>query len=257
MKTIAVANQKGGVGKTTTTINLATALAKKGKKVLVLDLDPQANATSGLGFEADISQSIYPVLTSDVSISNIIQSSRFKNLDIIVGHMDLAGVEIELALSENRLTLLRTALQPIFDSTSYDYILFDTPPSLGVLMTASIASADEVLVPLQCEWFGLEGLAKITHLINEIRKSGHNDTLTLNGIVMTMFDSRTNLSKQVVKEVEAYFPDEIYQARIPRSIRISEAPSFGLTIFEHDPKGQGAKAYQKFANEFIKRDKKS
>jgi len=257
VKTIAVANQKGGVGKTTTTINLATALAKKGKKVLVLDLDPQANATSGLGFEADINLSIYPVLTGDVDINHIIQPSRFKNLDLIVGHMDLAGVEIELALSENRLTLLRTALQPIFDNEVYDFVLFDTPPSLGVLMTASIASADEVLVPLQCEWFGLEGLAKITHLINEIRKSGHNDNLSLNGIVMTMFDSRTNLSKQVVKEVETFFPEEIYKTRIPRSIRISEAPSFGLTIFEHDPKGNGSKAYQKFANEFIKRAKKS
>jgi len=254
MKVIAVANQKGGVGKTTTSINLGTALANLGKRTLILDLDPQANATSGLGLESDINKSIYPVLTEEAKVEDCIQDTRFENLKIIVGHMDLSGVEVELATSEHRLTLLRTALAPIREQASFDYILFDTPPSLGVLMTASIASADEVLIPLQCEWFGLEGLAKITHIIKEIRESGHNDQISLNGILMTMFDNRTNLSKQVVSEVETYFPEEIYKTKIPRSIRISEAPSHGLTIFEHDAKGQGAEAYKAFAEEFIERN---
>ncbi len=253
MKMIAVANQKGGVGKTTTTINLGTALAQLGKKVLIIDLDPQANATSGLGAEADIDKSIYPVLMGQETIENSIQSTRFESLDIVVGHMDLSGVEVELANSNSRLTLLRTALAPLKKKEGYDYVLFDTPPSLGVLMTASIASADEILIPLQCEWFGLEGLAKITHIIRQIRESGHNDELALNGIVMTMYDSRTNLSKQVVREVETYFADEIYKTKIPRSIRISEAPSHGLTIFEHDPRGQGSRAYLEFAKEFAAR----
>ena len=253
MKTIAIANQKGGVGKTTTAISLSAALAKIGKRTLLLDLDPQANATSGIGVDPDGEGSMYLPLLGSSEIGEKILPTRFKKLDIIPSGMDLAGVEIELARRDDHLTRLRKILSEMPAKDNYDYCILDTPPSLGVLMTSSLAAADEVVIPLQCEWFGLEGLAKIVHVIEEIRQSGAAPDLTLEGIVMTMFDGRTNLSRQVVEEVKNYFPEQLYKNVVPRSIRIGEAPSHGKTIFEHDPSGVGAKAYTKVAREFLKR----
>lgn len=253
MKIIAIANQKGGVGKTTTAINLSAGLANRGKKILLLDLDPQANATSGLGSEPSSEGCMYHPLIGEARIQDKIIPSRIENLSIVPGDMDLAGVEIELAQMPDYLTRLRQILEDLSKSTTYDYIILDTPPSLGVLMTSALAAADEVIIPLQCEWFGLEGLAKIVHVIEGIKASGVTSPLMLEGILMTMYDGRTNLSRQVVDEVLKYFPDQLYKAIIPRTIRIGESPSYGLTIYEHDANGSGALAYQNFSEEFLAR----
>lgn len=254
MKILAIGNQKGGVGKTTTAINFAAGLAARHKKVLLLDLDPQANATSGLGAEASSEGCMYLPLLKKASIDEKIIPSRLKNLSLVPGDMDLAGVEIELAQEADHLTRLRKILEEVSTTHDFDYCVIDTPPSLGVLMTSALAAADEIIIPLQCEWFGLEGLAKIMHVIDQIRQSGQSK-VTLEGILMTMYDGRTNLSRSVVKEVEVYFPEKIYKTLIPRSVRIGEAPSFGRTIFEHDKAGIGAKAYKGFVAEFLKREK--
>ena len=257
MKIIAIANQKGGVGKTTTAINLAAALAQLKKKVLLIDLDPQANATSGLGIEAPDHISLYRPLLGEVAATECILPSGRKNLSIIPSNLDLAGVEIELARTGNHLTQLREVLAPIKDNHLYDYCILDTPPSLGVLMTSSLAASDEILTPLQCEWFGLEGLAKIIRVITEICVSGVNPSLKHEGVLITMFDARPNLSRQVVDQVQQYLPDTLYSTVIPRSIRLGEAPSFGRTIFEHDPSGIAAKAYLDAAKLFLKRHRTS
>ncbi len=234
-------------------MNLSHALALRGQRVLLMDLDSQANCTSGLGIEAEPLSSIYPVLLGEKDIRDQFMQSGRENLTFVPSEMDLAGIEIELARSDDHLTRLRGILQGLKPNDLFDFCILDTPPSLGVLMTAALAAADEILIPLQCEWFGLEGLAKIVGVLDEIRGSGANPGLKLEGIVMTMYDGRTNLSKQVVEEVTNYFPDEIYQNVIPRTIRISEAPSHGKTIFEHDPNSQGAAAYDRMAEEFLVR----
>ncbi|MBC7979199.1 MAG: ParA family protein [Armatimonadetes bacterium] len=253
MNVIAIANQKGGVGKTTTAINLSHALALRGQRVLLIDLDSQANCTSGLGIDAPPLSSIYPVLLGEAAVHEKILPSGRENLSFVPSEMDLAGIEIELARSDDHLTRLRGILQGLKPNDLFEYCILDTPPSLGVLMTAALAAADEILIPLQCEWFGLEGLAKIVGVLDEIRSSGANPGLTLEGIVMTMYDGRTLLSRQVVEEVSNYFPDEIYHNVIPRTIRLGEAPSHGKTIFEHDPAGIGSSAYGKLADEFLTR----
>ncbi len=253
MKVIAIGNQKGGVGKTTTAINLAAALSMLGQRVLLIDLDPQANTTSGIGLEADGNDTLYPVLLGHANIRDKIQVSRIANLSIIPSAMDLAGVEIEMARSEDHLTRMRGFLQGLKPNDLFEFCILDTPPSLGVLMTSALAAADEVIIPLQCEWFGLEGLAKIVHVLEQIRESGANPELKLEGIVMTMYDARTNLARQVVEEVSTYFPNEMYKTFIPRSIKLGEAPSHGKTIFEHDPSGNGAHAYLAMAEEFLSR----
>ena len=253
MKVIAVANQKGGVGKTTTALNLSAALALRGQRVLLVDLDPQANCTSGLGVEAVEGSSMYPVLMSESTVHQQILPTGRENLSIVPSEMDLAGVEIELARSDDLLTRLRTILQGLKPNDLFEFCILDTPPSLGVLMTSALAAADEILIPLQCEWFGLEGLAKIVHVIDQIRGSNANPDIRLEGIVMTMFDGRTLLSRQVVEEVMRFFPDQMYHTMIPRTIRIGEAPSHGKTIFEHDPGGLGAQAYRALADEFLTR----
>lgn len=261
MKIIAIANQKGGVGKTTTSMNLAVCLAALGKRVLLIDLDPQANATSGLGIEFpevpegedELSYSLYHPLIGDVPVVEKILPTRFENLSIIPSEMDLAGTEIELARTDNHLSRLQEILEPLHQSDAFEYCFIDCPPSLGVLMTASLAASDEVLIPLQCEWFGLEGLAKIVGVIEQIRDSGANPNTGVEGILMTMYDSRTNLAQQVIEEVRTHFSDQVYDTVIPRTIRLGEAPSFGKSITEHAPGGTGALAYEALAKEFIAR----
>ena len=254
MKIVAIANQKGGVGKTTTAINLSTCVADLGKeRVLLIDLDPQANATSGLGFAPEAGTSLYDVLLGGASLANRVQPTRFDKLSLIPSDMELAGAEVELAQAEDHLTRLREVLAPLRIAAIYDYVFLDCPPSLGVLMTSALAAADELLIPLQCEFFGLEGLAKIVHVQEQIRRSGANPEGRIEGIVMTMFDGRTNLSKQVVEQVREHFPDEVYQTVIRRSIRLGEAPSFGKAIIEYNPSSQGAVDYRSLAQEFLAR----
>ncbi len=253
MHVTAIANQKGGVGKTTTAINMAAGLANAGKKVLLVDFDPQANASSGIGLNTDEHESSYQALISKLSLAELVVPTRIPQLDIVPAEMDLAGVEIELAGRDDQIMSLRNALAPIKESGQYDFCLIDTPPSLGILMTSALTAADDVLIPLQCEWFGLEGLAKIVQIIQQISQSGSNPDLVIGGILMTMYDNRTNLSKSVVEEVKNFFPEEVYSAIIPRTIRISESPSHGLTIFEHDKSGTGAAAYKRAVKEFLTR----
>lgn len=255
MKVVAIANQKGGVGKTTTAINLSTALARRKQRILMIDLDPQANATSGFGIEAEENCSIYPVLLGQEELDSKIISTRLENLWVIPSEMDLAGVEIELARMDNHLLKLQGILREAKKRRRFDYIILDTPPSLGVLMTSALAAADEILIPLQCEWFGLEGLAKIVHVVDQIRESGVNPRVKLEGILMTMYDGRTNLSRNVVQEVKSFFPELLYRSVIPRTVRLGEAPSHGQTIFEWDPHGTGSESYDAAAKEFLRRHK--
>ena len=253
MKIVAIANQKGGVGKTTTAVNLSAALAHRGQRTLIIDLDPQANASSGLGIEPTEDCSLYGPLLGQGQLADKIQETRIEGLSAVPAEMDLAGVEIELARMDNHLERLQSVLGQVKSKDRFDFCILDTPPSLGVLMTSALAAADEILIPLQCEWFGLEGLAKIVHVIEQIRDSGVNGGVTLEGILMTMYDGRTNLSKGVVEEVGNFFPEQLYNTVIPRTVRLGEAPSHGKTIFEYDPHGVGAAAYAGAADEFLLR----
>jgi chromosome partitioning protein len=253
MRIVAIANQKGGVGKTTTALNLSACLSAKGVRVLLVDIDPQANATSGLGIQQEDGGSLYPCLVGQTDPMEVIRSTKLPGLSIIRGHEEMAGCEIELAQTGHHLTRLRDVLRPLSYTGHFDYVILDCPPSLGVLMTGSLAAADELLVPIQCEYFGLEGLSKIVNIVPKIRDSGVNPDLKLEGIVMTMFDSRMNLSQQVVTEVRNVFANVVYQTVIPRSIRLGEAPSFGKSIMEYEPNGRAAQAYHALAAEFIAR----
>lgn len=255
MRIVAIANQKGGVGKTTTSINLSACLAAQGVKVLLIDLDPQANSTSGLGIAQEDLGSIYPCLVGDTPVMEVVRSTRIKSLSIIRSHQELAGCEIELAQSGHHLTRLREVLQPLREGKYFDVAIMDCPPSLGILMTGALSAADELLVPIQCEYFGLEGLSKIVQIVEQIRESGANPDLVLEGIVMTMYDSRMNLSQQVVGDVQTYFKNVVYKTLIPRSIRLGEAPSFGKSILEYEANGRASLAYQALAKEFMKRHK--
>jgi len=253
MKVVAIANQKGGVGKTTTAVNLGCALAQLGQRILLIDLDPQGNATSAFGLQEIEGESLYESLLGHVPIADKVLPTRLENMFIIPADLDLAGAEIEIARMDNHLTRLAKTLEPLRKDATFDFILLDCPPSLGILMTNALAAADELLTPIQCEFFALEGLVKIVRVLDQIRNSGVNDNVEMAGIVMTMFDSRTNLSGQVVAEVRQHFPDGVYDTVIPRTVRLSEAPSFGKSIFEYDPNGVGARAYRALAAEFIQR----
>jgi chromosome partitioning protein len=228
-------------------------LAEKKLRVLLIDLDPQANATSALGMQEVEGESIYESLLGGVSIANKILPTRLDNLFIIPADLDLAGAEVEIARMPEHLTRLARTLSTFRSDETFDLVLLDCPPSLGILMTNALAAADEILTPIQCEYFALEGLVKIVRLVEQVRDSGANDQVEIGGIVMTMFDSRTNLSGQVVDEVRKHFGPRVYNTIIPRTVRLSEAPSFGKSILEYDSSGVGASAYRALAREFIKR----
>ena len=253
MKILAIANQKGGVGKTTTAVNLGVALAEKKLRVLLIDLDPQANATSALGMQDVEGESIYESLIGNVPIVSKILPTRIDNMFLIPADLDLAGAEVEIARMTDHLTRLASTLSAFRSDETFDLVFLDCPPSLGILMTNALAAADEILTPIQCEYFALEGLVKIVRVVEQVRDSGANDRVQIGGIVMTMFDSRTNLSEQVVNEVRQHFGERVYKTIIPRTVRLSEAPSFGKSILEYDSSGAGATAYRALAREFIKR----
>ncbi len=252
-KVISIANQKGGVGKTTTAVNLSACIAQKGKRVLLVDIDPQGNATSGLGVEAHEDKSIYNVLVEDLDISETIQNTMIKKLDVCPANINLAGAEIELVSMVSRETRLKDAIEKIRDE--YDYIFIDCPPSLGLITLNSFTASDSVLVPIQCEYYALEGLGQLVNTIKLVQKH-LNKELEIEGVVLTMFDSRTNLSTQVAQEVEKYFSNKVFQTVIPRNIRLSEAPSHGLPISLYDPDSKGAETYKKLAKELIKINEK-
>jgi chromosome partitioning protein len=250
---IAVANQKGGVGKTTTSVNLAACLAAVGRRVLLLDLDPQANATSGLGLEKTEGASAYRPLLGEGSLLDKVQPTAFERLDMVSSETDLCGAEIELSRLDNHLQRLAQAIQPLRDSRRHDLVLIDCPPSLGVLTLNVFAAADWLIVPLQCEYYALEGVSMITRLLHQLRETGVNSRLELLGVVMTMFDGRTKLSQQVVGEVRQYFGEVVFETLIPRTTRLAEAPSFGKPIIYYDKYSAAAAAYEVLTQEVLHR----
>ena len=248
-KIISVANQKGGVGKTTTTINLGTILAKRGKKVLLIDADPQGNATSGLGVEKKVELSTYDILTGETTMDEAIKDTKMKNLKICPSNINLAGAEVELVSMMSREQRLKEKLEEV--KNRFDYVLIDCPPSLGLITLNSFTASDSVLIPVQCEYYALEGLGQLINTINLVKKH-LNKNIQIEGALLTMYDVRTNLSNQVVKEVKKYFDNKVYKTVIPRNVRVSEAPSYGMPITEYDSRSKGAKSYIKFAREFLK-----
>lgn len=263
MKIFVIANQKGGVGKTTTTMNLGASLALKGKKVLVIDMDPQSNLSSGLGFTQQFDKqswntsdeapykNIYDVLVEGDPISSVFVSTSTENLFLVPSHLSLAGAEIEMVNMLTRESLLKKAINQMPED--FDYVIIDCPPSLGLLTINALSAADYLLIPIQCEYFALEGLGQLIETTKLIK--GINPKLVIGGVILTMYDSRTKLSENVVSDVKEFFKDVAFKTIVPRNVRLSESPSYGQTIFQYDDKSTGALAYKKLANEFIKRFK--
>lgn len=253
----AVTNQKGGVGKTTTVLSLGAYLSQKGKKILLVDVDPQANLTSGLGMshitrENDETNTVYDILVNSAKVQDVIIKTEYENLDLIPSGIELAGAEIEMVNSFSRESILKKALDTV--SENYDFVLIDCPPSLGLLTVNSLVACDKVLIPVQAEYFALEGLGQLINTINLI-KSNLNSRLDIGGVIMTMFDNRTNLSKDVRSEIKQFFQDKMFKTIVPRNVKLSEAPSHGVTINDYAPLSAGAKAYKKLTEEFLKRFK--
>lgn len=249
VKIIAVANQKGGVGKTTTTVNLAACLAKEGKKVLLIDVDPQGNSSSGLGIDKRrCEKTVYDCLIYEEFMENAIISTQYENLDICPSNLDLSGAEVELISVMGRENRLKQSLENVKDK--YDFILIDTPPSLGLITINTLTAANSVLIPIQCEFYALEGVSQLVETIKRIKKA-LNPSLFIEGIVMTMYDARTNLAVEVVDEVKRFFPEKVYKTIIPRNVRVSEAPGFGRPVIYYDESSKGAEAYTELAKEII------
>jgi chromosome partitioning protein len=252
-RVIAVANQKGGVGKTTTAINLAACVAEAGRRVLLFDLDPQANATSGLGVEKTPGASAYAAILEGEPLAAQIKPTAYENLSLIPSEMDLCGLEIQLARGEDHLQRVARALAPVADSGQFDLILVDCPPSLGILTLNAFAAAEGLLVPLQCEYYSLEGISMLTRVVQQLRSSGVNPRLEIIGVLMTMYDGRTNLAQSVVGDVREHLGALVFETHIPRSTRLAEAPSHGKAIGDYDPHSAGAAAYELVAQELLQR----
>ena len=253
-KIIAVANQKGGVGKTTSAVNLAACLGDKKKKVLLVDTDPQGNATSGYGIDKrKTTATSYEMLIGEATAEEVIVKTSFAGVDVIPSSIQLAGAEVELVQMEERVNRMKIALAPVRDR--YDYILIDCPPSLGLITLNAFAAVDSVLIPIQCEYYALEGLSQLMATVRQVKKL-YNPDISVEGVLLTMFDGRLNLTLQVVNEVKKYFPDRVYKTTIPRNVRLSEAPSYGQPVIYYDKASKGAKAYIEFTEEFLKANRK-
>ncbi|MCQ2462645.1 MAG: ParA family protein [Clostridia bacterium] len=253
-KTVAIVNQKGGVGKTTSAVNLAACLGYAGQKVLLVDIDPQGNATSGLGYnKKSVQKSTYDLIINGTDAQEILCETRFRNLDLLPANMSLAGAELELVMAENREARLKTGLAML--KAKYDFIFLDCPPALGLLTLNALNCADTLIVPIQCEYFALEGLSQLMNTVRQIKRL-YNPLLELEGVLLTMYDGRLNLTQQVVNEVKKFFPQKVFASVIPRNVRLSEAPSYGEPVIYYDKGSNGSLAYLRLAQEFLKKNKK-